>query len=157
MQVDREVDETGGVRWGSGEIRITEVEMLDMDDKPQTLLRTGRPLRIRMHYEASEDIVEPGFGVAINTLDGFHVTGPNSLDVDCIPPLVRGTGFVDVEFDSLALLPGTYDMSVGVCDRTKFHSYDHRQNVIRFDVERGSIHEQYGVVSITPRWRIDPA
>jgi hypothetical protein len=61
---------------------------------------------------------------------------------------------VDVEFDAFNLLPGTYDMSVGICDRTKFHVYDHRQNVMRLDVERAQYYEQFGVASLAPRWRI---
>ncbi len=153
-QVDHQVDEQGHVRWGTGEARISQVEMLGPGDRPTSRLRSGDPLRIRLHYETTEPVAQPGFGIAINTLQGFALTGPNSIDAECIPDKIDGAGFVDIEFDALRLLPGTYDLSVGICDRTKFHIFDHRQNLIRFDVERGSIYEQYGSVSIGPRWRI---
>jgi hypothetical protein len=56
--------------------------------------------------------------------------------------------------DPLRLLPGTYDLTAVVADRTLLHEYDHLQNIVRFDVERGPIHEDWGVVSLHPRWRI---
>jgi ABC-type polysaccharide/polyol phosphate transport system ATPase subunit len=154
VQVDRRVDDEGKVRWGSGEIQIERVEVLDLHGAPIDTVKNGRPLMLRLHYEASEPVRQPGFGVALNTVQGFAVTGPNSIDVDCIPAVIEGSGYVDVEFESFNLLPGTYDLSVGVCDRTKFHTYDHRQNILRIDVERGAYYEQYGVVSLGPRWRI---
>ena len=154
VQVDRREEDGEGVRWGSGEIRVVHVELLDRDGNELRQVRSGYPLRIRLHYEADSEIRQPGFGIAFNTIEGFPVTGPNSLDVDLIPATLTGTGHVDVAFDELRLLPGTYDLSVGICDRTKFHIYDHRQNLLRVDVERGKIYEQYGVVSLAPQWTI---
>ncbi|MCU4185563.1 ABC transporter ATP-binding protein [Acidiferrimicrobium sp. IK] len=156
VQVDRRIDEDGQVRWGSGEVRITQVEWLDPDGAPLKGIHTGAPAKVRMHYEAAERVVQPGFGLAFRTIEGMPISGPNSIDVDCIPDAIEGRGYVDVDFDRLLLLPGTYDLSVGICDRTKFHTYDHRQNLQRLDVERGSIYEQFGYVSLAPRWTITP-
>ena len=37
-----------------------------------------RRVTIRLHYDTSEPIPQPVFGVAIQTLEGFTVTGPNT-------------------------------------------------------------------------------
>ena len=154
VQVDREVDEEGHNRWGSGEGRITEVAFLDARGRSTTRLRTGEPAVLRLRYDMAEAIERPVFGLAIYTIEGVHVTGPNSRDVDCIPDKLDGPGEVTVTFDPVTLLPGTYDLSVSMYDYNCLHPFDFRQNVLRFDVERGSIHEQFGVVSLGGRWQI---
>jgi ABC-type polysaccharide/polyol phosphate transport system ATPase subunit len=132
VQVDREVDAAGHPRWGSGEVRVT----------------------LRLHYDAPEPVPQPGFSFLLSTINGAPVTGPNSVAAGCVPDKIEGTGVVEVVMDPLRLLPGTYELSVKVTDRTLLKEYDHRQNVLRFDVERGGIHEDWGVVSLSPRWRI---
>jgi ABC-type polysaccharide/polyol phosphate transport system ATPase subunit len=154
VQVDRRVDDEGKVRWGSGEAQIESVEILDLHGVPLDTVQAGHPVMFRLHYEAEQPVKQPGFGLTFNTVQGFAVTGPSSIDVDCIPKLIEGSGHVDVEFEEFNLIPGTYDVSFGISDRTKFHVYDHRQNFLRIDVERGRVHEQFGVVSLGPRWRI---
>jgi ABC-type polysaccharide/polyol phosphate transport system ATPase subunit len=153
VQVDREEDGQG-TRWGSGEGRVTEVELLDSAGKPTTQVRSGEAVSFRLHYAMSEPIERPVFGLAIHTLDGTHVTGPNTRDANCVPEKLDGAGFVDVKYDILRLLPGTYDLSVSLYDYTLMHPYDFRHQVLRFDVERGPIHEAYGVVSLGGRWQI---
>lgn len=154
VQMDREVDDAGHARWGSGEGRISHIEMLDVAGRAVERFRTGEPLRIRLHYEMSEPIERPVFRLVISNLAGVDLTGPTSKDVDCIPEKLDGAGYVDIEIESLRLLPNTYDLSVILTDRTLYKTFDHRQHAVRFDVERGSIHEDLGFVSLSPRWYI---
>jgi ABC-2 type transport system ATP-binding protein len=154
VQVDREVDEGGHNRWGSGEGRITEVEFRDGEGRPTTRLHCGERATLRLHYEMRSAIERPVFGLAINTVDGFLVTGPNSRDVDCVPEKLDGTGTVEVMFDPVRLLPGTYDLTVSLYDYSCLHPYDFRQAVLRFDVERGPVREEFGVVALGGQWQI---
>jgi ABC-type polysaccharide/polyol phosphate transport system ATPase subunit len=154
VQMDREADGDIGTRWGSGEGQIVEVELLDSAGRPTTQVRAGDPASFRFHYLMSEPIERPVFGLALHTLDGTHVTGPNSRDVNCVPEKLDGEGYVDVVFDPLRLLPGTYDLTVSLYDYSLMKPYDFRHRVLRFDVERGPIHEAYGVVSLGGRWHV---
>jgi ABC-2 type transport system ATP-binding protein len=155
VQIDREVDvESGNTRWGSGEGRIERVDILNSQGESVTRVQSGDPITIRFHYAMSEPIERPVFGMAIHTLDGTHVTGPNTRDANCVPEKLDGTGYVDLVFDRLLLLPGTYDLTCSLVDYHILHPYDFRHRVLRFDVERGSIKELYGVVSLGGDWRI---
>jgi ABC-type polysaccharide/polyol phosphate transport system ATPase subunit len=154
VQVDREVDASGHPRWGSGEIKLTGVELIDHTGASGTRLRTGERAMLRLHYETSEPVSEPGFSFFFTTVNGAPVTGPNSVAAGCVPDKLDGKGVVEVVIDPLRILPGTYDLTAVVADRTLLHEYDHLQNVLRFDVERGDIHEDWGVVSMNPHWRI---
>jgi len=155
VQSDRQVDQQGHNRWGSGEGRITDVRFVDEAGDRTTRVRSGESATLRLDYEMSAPIERPVFGIAISTLEGFNVTGPNSRDAGCVPQALDGTGHVDITFDPVLLLPGSYDLTVSLHDYTCLHPYDFRQNVLRFDVDRGPIGENVGVVSLAPKWRID--
>ena len=99
-------------------------------------------------------IERPVFGFAIHTIDGLQVTGPNSREAQCVPEKLDGTGSVTISFDPLTLLPGTYDLTVSLYDYSCLHPFDFRQSVLRFDVDRGPIHEELGVVSLRGRWHV---
>ncbi len=153
VQVDRTTDgQTGGERWGSGEARVETVELLDGDGRTVTHVRTGDPATIRLHYRFDEPVDKPVFAVNIQTLDGTHVSGPTTRDADEVPDRLFGTGHVDLTFDRMMLLPGTFDINVSIQDYSCLHPYDFRHKVLRFDVEPGEPHESFGVVALGGRW-----
>ncbi len=154
VQIDRTLDDGGHPRWGSGEVRITDVELVDHTGAAGSRLHTGERAVVRVHYETSEPVAQPGFSLFFTTINGQPVSGPNSVAAGCVPDKIDGKGVVEVTFDPFRVLPGTYDLTVVVADRLLLHEYDHRQNVLRFDVERGAIHEDWGVVSLHPHWRV---
>jgi ABC-type polysaccharide/polyol phosphate transport system ATPase subunit len=155
VQVDRQLDEFGHPRWGSGEGRIVGVEWLDPSGQPTSQLHGGSPACLRIHYEMYEPLERPVFAISIHTLEGFEVSGPSNRDVDCVPDKLDGAGHVDLVFDALRLLPGTYDLTLSLSDYSRLHAYDVRRDLIRFDVERGTMAEQSGVASLGGCWKID--
>jgi ABC-type polysaccharide/polyol phosphate transport system ATPase subunit len=155
---DRLVDDgTSGSRWGSGEGRIDRVELLGANGEPTQAVRTGDRVTIRLHYTTSEPIERPVFGVGIETLTGVPLAGPNTRDVEIIPEKINGSGVAEMTIDRVLLLPGTYDIAVGLYDYTCTHPYDHRVHVLRFDVEPGNPSQQHGYVALDGQWTIDGA
>lgn len=154
VQVDRQVDEEGHSRWGSGEARISAIELLDAAERPVKRTCGGDVATFRLHYQMQQAIEQPVFGLDIRTIDGFTVSALRSRDVDCVPEKLNGEGHVDLTFDPVRLLPGTYDVSVSITDIAALHVYDLRVDVMRFDVERGVFQEHRGVVALGGRWRI---
>ena len=149
---DRVPDGEHGVRWGSGEGRIELFELLDSQLRPTSTIRTGDSVRFRFHYSVDEPLDKPVFGLAIYTLEGVHVTGPNTRDAGVVPDQLKGEGFVDFVIDRVPLVRGTYDLSVSLSDHALMHVYDFRQRAFRFDVELGEPAEQFGIVSMGGRW-----
>jgi ABC-2 type transport system ATP-binding protein len=154
VQVDRRTDEQGRSRWGTGEGRIVDIELLDSTGNPAKRVRGGEAAGFRMHYEMQEAIERPVFGVAISTVDGFVVSMLRSRDVNCVPEKLNGSGCVEVTFDSVRLLPGTYDASFSLTDFTSLHAYDVRRHLLRFDVDRGALREEGGVVALGGSWKV---
>jgi ABC-2 type transport system ATP-binding protein len=144
-----------GVRWGSGEGRVETIELLDASGQPVKRVRTGDTVVFRFHYATSERVPQPVFGMAVHTIDGVHVTGPNTRESDTIPDAIEGTGFVDFRVERLLLVPGTYDVSGTLYDYSCAHAYDHRHRAFRFDVEHGDPRAEHGVVALGGVWDLD--
>jgi hypothetical protein len=101
-----------------------------------------------------QPIDRPVFGLSIHTVDGFEVSALTNRDVDCVPETLAGAGHVEVTFDEVRLLPGTYDVTVSLTDYTSLHMYDAREDVLRFDVDRGRYREARGVVALGGSWKV---
>jgi ABC-type polysaccharide/polyol phosphate transport system ATPase subunit len=141
-------------RWGSGQARVESYELLDGAGRPTRQVRTGDPVTVRLHWSTSEPVERPVFGVAVHSLEGIEVTGPNTRDADLVPDKIDGTGVVDLHVPRLLLLPGTYDLSAAVYDWTRQHPYDHRHRAVRFDVEPGLPREEHGLTSLGGTWTL---
>lgn len=148
----------GGGRWGDGSVKITKAEVREVHGEVVNQVATGDDVVFRIHYEADAPVADPVFGLAIYTIDGVHVTGPNTLEAGLDIAEVRGSGHVDLRVDPLLLLSGTYDLSVACVDRTMAHVYDQRHRAFRFDVKPGMPHETMGgILSLNGRWSVpDP-
>jgi len=159
VQVDRTVDDTadgvpGHARWGSGEARIDDVELLDATGSPLARLHTGQALTVRFHCTFHETVERPVLGIAIHTIEGVVVTGPNARDAGCVPERLSGKGHVDLHIERLMLVPGTYEATVAIHDYAEVHPYDFRHRLLRLEVESGEPRESHGLVSLGGRWEI---
>lgn len=157
VHVDHEVAESGqGTRWGTGVVRLTDVELLDAAGQRTEQARTGDAVTFRLHYEATEPVPRPVFGLGIYTGEGVQVTGPNTREAEMWVDQIHGQGVVDLRVDPLLLLPGNYVVSAACTDETISHTFDHRHRAYHFDVKPGTPHETFGgVVSFNGRWAID--
>jgi ABC-2 type transport system ATP-binding protein len=142
-------------RVGSGEARLTTVEMLDASGTPATSFRTGDPVTVRVGYECTERVEQPAFALAMDTVDGMRFWAHHTRDGGLELPFIEGTGHVDLVIPALALQPYTIDLSARILDHTLTHTYDFRRHCYRFVVETGDHRESGGVVALGGRWTAD--
>jgi ABC-type polysaccharide/polyol phosphate transport system ATPase subunit len=149
---DRQQTEDGGTRWGSGEGRIERVELLDEQGRGTSRVRTGQQMAVRLHWSAQERLVQPVFGLALETLDGYYLWAHHSRDGGAVPDAIEGEGHVDLVVDRLMLQPGTYDLSASLNAYDCQHVFDYRRRTLRFDVESGTPRESGGPIALGGRW-----
>ncbi|WP_199423597.1 ABC transporter ATP-binding protein [Actinotalea solisilvae] len=139
-------------RHGSGEAVVEKVELVDASGTPVTTVRTGDAVALRVHWRAHERVARPVFGLALETLDGTYVWAYHSRDGGLDVDAIEGAGTVDCAIPSLPLQAGTFDVVASVNDWTTQHTYDHRRQVARFDVEAGTPRESGGIVAMNAAW-----
>ena len=137
-------------RWGHGGASVTSVDFVGLGR--DGAVRSGDSLEIHIHYDAPTHIERPVFGLAIATMGGVHVTGPNSRLGKLEIAAIEGAGCVCYSIDELPLVPGLYSVSASLYDETCTHAYDYHDHMYALTVEPGEHDERYGVVRLPGRW-----
>ena len=149
---------SGGYRrWGTKQIEITGVRLLDASGAPTTIFRTGEKMAVEISYIAHEPIEEPEFGLALHRHDGVHVTGPNTHAAGLELGVVSGPGIVRYDIRALSLLPGRYNLTAAVHDSEAPIAYDYHQEAWSFRVVDGGTPAAEGIVLLDADWQYVPA
>jgi ABC-type polysaccharide/polyol phosphate transport system ATPase subunit len=113
-------------RWGSKEVEIVAVDLLDRDRQPAHLFRSGDPVAIRLRVHAHHHVSDLVVGVGIFNADGVCCYGTNTHIEGATSAEMSGEGEVSFAIDRLDLVDGTYKVDVAV----------HRRNGVPYDYHR---------------------
>jgi ABC-type polysaccharide/polyol phosphate transport system ATPase subunit len=146
-------------RWGTGEVELTDVEMLDANAESTLVFDVGAPFRVRLHYQAHQDCHEPVFGLGIYRSDGTYVNGSNHhwretpIVIHAMPAGEKGV--VEMAFERMPLLGGQYYLTAFLYDHSKAAptAIDHREHVTTFEVVDGK-HLQHGMLFLPTQWTV---
>ncbi len=142
-------------RFGSGEIEITNVRLLNADGQETNSFLTGDTMTIEMAYTAHQAIPNPEFGLAIFRHDGLHINGPNTRLAGVDLGDVEGAGVIRYEIEQLPLLPARYQLTVAVHDGRFPRCYDYHKEAYSFRINPGGTEETDGIVELSAQWHIE--
>jgi len=146
-----EVNDT--MRWGSGEVQITGVELLDGAEQPIAIPRSGEPLAIRFVLAADEPVLDPELLVSVHDQIGTLVSEVGTRTRNVRIDQVHGERVVTLELDHLALTEGTYELTAAVRDESGQREYDVRSRFVKFDVLKG-VDGDGGLVTLGGSWNL---
>ncbi len=129
MQVQLE-----GTEFGTREIVINSVELLDERGRPAQEFRTGEPMVLRLTYNAQHLVADPVFGFGFYNQMGFMVYGTNTRLRGMDIPEVEGAGTVEFRLDSLNMLDGLYYVSVAAHTRDGLTNYHWLDKMFHFEM-----------------------
>lgn len=141
----------GRAHLGTGEIRITRLEYLDAGGEARSVLVSGEPATFRLHYEASEPVAEPVFGLGFVHESGATVAGPNSGSSGPVASVIHGQGHVDFHVPVLTFQPGAFEVTTAVVH--KGHLYDYADRAFELRV-RGAGTDEPGLVRLAGTWSV---
>jgi lipopolysaccharide transport system ATP-binding protein len=121
-------------RWGSREVEIANVELLDERGQPTHIFHSGDRLTLRMNVHAPQPVTDFVFGVGLFNADGVCCYGTNTDLERYTSDELRGDGQVDFIIESLDLTEGTYKLDVAVHKRDGF-PYDYHRLLYTFRVK----------------------
>ncbi|WP_067781716.1 ABC transporter ATP-binding protein [Actinomyces vulturis] len=129
---------------GSGECRVTDIELFNSTGKPTAILKTGEKATIRLRIRSTVDIEDVEVGLAIVTTEGLTVAGPNSRHAGATINLRQGINLVDYELPNLILHPNHYKISTAVI--RDGHTYDYSDRRFNLPVQADSVLDEPGLV-----------
>jgi len=148
-------------RMGGGEIRYTRLEYLSPDGTSCAMTRSGDPLVLRFHYHAEKTIRDPSFGFRLFTQMGTLITECGHwMHGIHVPKVEPGDGHIELEIDSLNLVPGQYSFSLWITGQGGKPVYDGDVRA-SLDVEVADVYRsgrmldsRHGLVYFPQRWRV---
>ena len=140
-----------GARWGSKEVGIAHARILDAQGDERGVLESGAPAAIEITYTNPARVEDAVFGVYVYREDGTGVYGTNTLIDGCSVP-VREQGVARFAIDELDLLPGGYDVDIGIIDPQDRY-YDYHEKGLSFRVIGGS--REVGIARLRHRWEFE--
>lgn len=140
-----------GQRWGSGEVSIIDVSLLNQKNVQNTLFHSGQPMTISVMYSSDIDLDNCCVAIRITELHGTEVWGTTSERHGVPIPIGKGEGSFSLAIADLPLLQGTYDISVSISDHGEIHEFDHWEKRKRFEVTQDNMRED-GLVHLNASW-----
>jgi ABC-type polysaccharide/polyol phosphate transport system ATPase subunit len=159
-QTARESDQDAGVntelsRRGSGELRFTDLALLDRQGVRTMYAVPGEQLTVRMAFECNEPVDGPVFGVAIRHESGQLISLQTTLAADFTTGRVRGDGVVLFDVPDLPLLGGNYLINVYAVTKDALHVYDEVEAGLTLHVRSTESRGLDGLVDLRGGWRLD--
>jgi ABC-type polysaccharide/polyol phosphate transport system ATPase subunit len=136
-------------RWGSREVEIASVRLLDDDGRERHVYVPGEGLTIALAVRAARPLDDFVFGIGLFTADGVSVYGTNTHLEDFTPERLEGEGEVRLRLDDLRLVEGTYLLDVAA-HRRDGTPYDYHRGLYSFRVK--SRIKDVGVYRPSHRW-----
>lgn len=139
-------------RWGSGEVLLKRVALVDQQGHDLVALGAGVSVSIEMDVDVrvpQEDFV---FGVGIYHADGTCVYGTNTDLEGLLAERLDANGRVRFVMSSLDLVAGSYRVDAAVHTRNG-RAFDYRRGVLRFVV--GARVHDIGVYRPKHEWKFD--
>jgi hypothetical protein len=135
-------------RWGSREVEITGVRILDQDGDDAGIFKTGDPMQIEIAYDVQRPVEAAQFVLTFFRWDGVQIIGPQfQLDA-----AFSGPGVVLYDISALPLRPTAYNVSAAVYDRHGLQVFDYHDHAYHFTVISGGEAEGSGLVDLPASW-----
>ncbi len=135
-QTMESVDE--GAERGDRRLEILSISLLDEQERPAGIFKTGQPMKIRVKYRANQAVDDPVFGFSIDDYRGFTAYGTNTRLKGLDLGRMTGEGYVQFDLQSLPMLEGRYLVSAAIHSRDEQTVYHWLDRHVPFDVKSDS-------------------
>ncbi len=139
-------------RWGSGEILLRSVALVDDQGRELVALGGETPVAIELDVEVRVPQDDFVFGIGIYHADGNCVYGTNTDLEGFVPERLERNGRVRFAMRSLDLVAGSYRIDAAVHTRNG-RAFDYRRGCVRFVV--GARVHDIGVYRPQHRWEFE--
>ena len=154
FQEDKEISQENNLAaekstlWGD-KIAIRGVELLDKYGAAGNRFASFDPMKIRIHYNAKIEVVDPIFWIALYSEQGLQLYG-TTTDLKGIKiDKIESDGCIDLEIEKLPMLYGRFLLTVGVYSR-EGETYDWLDRQYSFDVLPNG--RNWGLFEVPCRW-----
>jgi ABC-type polysaccharide/polyol phosphate transport system ATPase subunit len=140
-------------RWGSREVEIATVTVLDSTGTPSHVYHSGDAMEIRLHIRCHQPLDDFVFGIGLFNAEGFCCYGTNTHIEQLEPDHVDGDGEIRFLIERLELVEGTYKIDVAA-HKVDGYPYDYHRLLYTFRVKSRT--KDVGIYRPAHRWEFSP-
>lgn len=137
-------------RFGTGYVRITDVQLLNAKGEETSVFQTGGTMRVRAKCILERDVRPINFGVAIFRADGLYCFGADTKNDGIQVDISDGKAAVELQLQPLNLLQGSYQVSVSVWDEHLLILHEVHERMYDFVID--SSMKGHGPFYLEHRW-----
>lgn len=138
-------------RWGSREVYMKNVTVLDKDGTECTDFQNDEPFIIRIEYKAEKRLDDVVFGIAIYRSDQVYIYGSNTLIDYSSSNVLEGEGYIDLKIERMPVNAGTYTIDLAF-HRPDGFNYDFWRESCEVNIQ--NVRNEVGVISLPHEWEV---
>jgi len=142
-------------KWGTGDVEILKIDVLDSNNKTKQSFKTGETIKIRIHYYATKGLDKPEVGLAFFNKDYVLVGGPNSRVANASKDIKKGVGAVEMIILQNPFADGKYRISAAISKspcKGKEDNYGYYGFGAGFIVKNQPEKKEVGLISLKGEW-----
>jgi len=139
-------------RWGSRQVSIEEIRLLDAAGEQRYVFACGEPMTIEMRLSAAKPVEDFVFGIGVFNPNGVCCYGTNTDIEKFEAGSLTGEATVRVVIPELNLIEGTYYLDAAV-HRLDGFAYDYHRGLCRFRTT--SAVGDVGIARVQHAWEFD--
>jgi ABC-2 type transport system ATP-binding protein len=150
-------DVSGTTRWGTGEARIEQVDVVDLDGEPIKEMVFGEAFCIRMRYHADGAIDDVVVGLGLESPDGHMLWGSNTREAGVTIERIVGDGVVTFTVPSMPMQGTRLSVHASITDQTLTHTFDYVRGRTYINIDGVRPIQTGGEVALVGKWNHVPA
>ncbi len=146
---EMEAEKNREKRWGTKEIEISKVKMIDKNGNEKYIFEQNEPFTIEFNVNSKIEEKDFVFGIGIFNTEGIQCYGSNTLIEDFKSQSIKGKGKIRINISNINLVNGTYFFDLAVHKRDGYpFDYHHFQYTFKIT----SIYRDVGIARISHEW-----
>jgi lipopolysaccharide transport system ATP-binding protein len=142
LRINQSGDQTGKVElhkkgFGSGEALIKKIEMINHEGTVSETVLYREPIRIRLEIDSNIDCNNLAIDCIILDKNENAIIYTQNLHDELILSLNIGKSIFSIEINN-NLLPGDFNISLGIHNASNNLTFDKHENVLKFTVEKSA-------------------
>ncbi len=139
-------------RWGSGNVSIVNIQVMDASNEAKTVFATDEPIIIRVFYTVKKRVEDADFGIGIFRNDGLQCYGTNTR-IEQFPMFnLEKDGSFELRLKAFSLLPGKYWLDLAV-ETVNGLPVDYYTKAVFLEIY--SVVGDVGVCRVPHEWKLD--
>lgn len=138
-------------RFGTGNVRCSNVKLVDDDGKEQGMFKAGGNMTVQFDYHVNKSIENAYIGVKIHRIDGVYAYGTDTR-IDKFDAFdITKDGSVKITFSDIPLIKGQYYLDISI-EYAEGLPEDYIKKAAKFEIISNL--EDMGVAVVPHKWDV---